>query len=119
VAEGVSDVPRQILGMRDDFHIADPASEDQRAVERRACPDELSLRVPQYRCSSERSRLGCRRKVRLVQNLFVPLETFGGVSSYEPEILEAPRDVGRFRRPTALEEPRQRGAGALAILACA
>ena len=56
-------------------------------------------------------------KRRQVQNLFIPLKAFGRVPADHPEVLQPPRDVGRFGWPAALDEPRQRAAVALEIVA--
>ena len=94
-----------------------PWSSARARVEPGACAPKVSLRVPHHRRSCECSRLGSGRKRRQVQNLFIPLETFGRMPPDQPEVLQPPRDVGRFSRTTALDEPRKSAAVALEIFA--
>ena len=113
---GVFDVPEQMLGLRDHFHVAGAVGERQGAGEPGARAPEFSLRVPHHRRAEQRSRLGSGRKGRQVQNLFIPLEAFGRVPPDQPEVHQPPRDVGRFGGTAALDEPRQRAAVALEIV---
>src|SRR4029079_2411807 len=78
---------------------------------------KFSLRVPHPSCSEQRSRLRSSRKRRQTQNLFVPLKAFGRMSPDQLKVLEPPRDVGRFGRTTALDEPCQRPTIVLEIVA--
>ncbi len=65
--------------------------------------------------SAFNSAAGGRR--RQIQNLLAPLEAFGGVPPNQPEVLQTPDDVGRFGGTSALDEPPQRAAVVLEIVA--
>ena len=97
--------------------VAGGVGEHQGAGELGACALQFPLRVPHCRRSEQRSRLGSRRKRRQAQNPLIPPEALGGVAPDHPEPQQPPRDVGRFAGTAALDEPRQRGAIALEILA--
>ena len=106
-AAGVCDVPEQILGLSNHVPVTIAVCQHQGAVQRGFRTPEVSLRVPQYRRSRERSQFGSGKQRRQAQNPFIPLEAFGGMPPNQPEVLQPPRDRGHFARASALDEPRQ------------
>jgi len=76
---------------------------------------ELSLRVPHRTGSDERPRSDTRRKAGPGQDPFIPSEALGCMPTDDPEVEQAPRDVGRFGETVTFEEPRQGGPVALEI----
>jgi hypothetical protein len=106
IAKGVFDAPGKILGQHDHIHVAGGMGEREAAHEPVACAPELSLPEPHQSRSHQRSGPSEWRKRRQIQSLFIPLEALG-LPPDHPEPHQPPRDLGRFGRTAALDQPRQ------------
>ena len=78
---------------------------------------DVSLREPHDRPADERFRFGPGRDTREIQHALAPLKRFDASGANQPEEQQIPCDVGRVGSPLAFDQPVQRRAVVLQIVA--